>query len=60
VHLLDNGSVEIGSAENREVTVVVRVPPESGGKGANAIYFVIEAESDPAIRVREKASFLLP
>lgn len=60
VSLADSAPVEIGSAENREVTVVVRVPPESGSRGANTIYFLIEAESDPAIMVREKASFLLP
>jgi len=53
-------TVDVASAENREITVVVRVPPESGEKGANTIYFNINAESDDRIAVREKASFLMP
>ena len=52
--------VEVESAKNHEFTVVVRVPPESGQKGANTIYFNIKAESDDKIAVREKASFLMP
>lgn len=52
--------VEVGSAENHEVTVVVRVPPESGNKGANTIHFEIKAAGDDNIVVREKASFLFP
>lgn len=52
--------VEVESAKNHESTVVVRVPPESGQKGANTIYFNIKAESDDKIAVREKASFLMP
>ena len=60
IALASDALVDVGSAENREIMMVVRVPPESGVKGANAIYFVIEAESDASISVREKASFLLP
>ncbi len=60
IALASDALVEVGSAENREIMMVVRVPPESGVKGANTIYFVIEAESDASISVREKASFLLP
>lgn len=60
VHLAEERSVEVGSAENLEFTVVVRVPPESGKSGANTIYFNIQAESDEKIAVREKASFLMP
>ena len=60
IALASDALVDVGSAENREIMMVVRVPPESGVKGANTIYFVIEAESDASISVREKASFLLP
>lgn len=60
IALVDQALVQVDSAENREVTVVVRVPPASGQRGANTIYFQIEAEDEPEIRVREKASFLLP
>ena len=52
--------VEVASAENHEVTVVVRVPPESGKKGANTIYFDIKAMNHDKIAVHEKASFLMP
>jgi cytochrome c oxidase accessory protein FixG len=52
--------VSVGSAENQEVTVVVRVPPESGKKGANTIYFDIKAQNHDKIAVHEKASFLMP
>jgi cytochrome c oxidase accessory protein FixG len=52
--------VEVASAENHEVTIVVRVPPESGKKGANTIYFDIKALNHDKIAVHEKASFLMP
>jgi cytochrome c oxidase accessory protein FixG len=52
--------VEAGPAENREVTVSVLVPPESGAKGANTIYFDIQALNHDGIAVHEKASFLMP
>ena len=52
--------VEVASAQNHEVTVVVRVPPESGKKGANTIYFDIKAQNHEKIAVHEKASFLMP
>ena len=52
--------VSVGSAENQEVTVVVRVPPESGKKGANTIHFDIKALNHDKIAVHEKASFLMP
>ncbi len=52
--------VEVASAENHEVTVVVRVPPESGKPGANTIYFDIKAQNHDKIAVHEKASFLIP
>jgi len=52
--------VDVASSENHELTVVVRVPPESGKKGANTIYFDVKAENDAKIAVHEKASFLMP
>ncbi len=60
IEIAGDRSVAVDSAENHEVTVVVRVPPESGQRGANAIHFEIKAEGDEHIVVREKASFLLP
>lgn len=52
--------VEVASAENHEVTVVVRVPAESGKAGANTIYFDIKAMNHDGIAVHEKATFLMP
>lgn len=60
IELIGERIVEVASAENHEVTVVVRVPPESGKKGANRIYFDIKALNHDKIAVYEKASFLMP
>ena len=58
--LVGTSQVDVASAENHEVTVVVRVPPESGKPGANTIYFDITAQNHEKIAVHEKASFLIP
>ena len=60
IEIVGERIVEVASAENHEVTIVVRVPPESGKKGANTIYFDIEAQNHDKIAVHEKASFLMP
>ena len=60
IELVGDSLVDVDSSENHEITVAVRVPPESGRKGANTIYFDIKAESDDKIAVHEKASFLMP
>jgi cytochrome c oxidase accessory protein FixG len=60
IELVGERSVEVGSAENHEITVVVRVPPDSGRTGANTIYFDVKAENHDQIAVHEKASFLMP
>jgi len=60
VEIVGDRIVEVASAENHEVTVVVRVPPESGQKGANTIYFDVKALNHEEIAVHEKASFLMP
>ncbi|NTV69389.1 MAG: cytochrome c oxidase accessory protein CcoG [Azonexaceae bacterium] len=60
VEIVGDRIVEVASAENHEVTIVVRVPPESGKKGANTIYFDIKALNHDKIAVHEKASFLMP
>ena len=60
VEIVGDRIVEVASAENHEVTIVVRVPPESGKKGANTIYFDIQAQNHDKIAVHEKASFLMP
>ena len=60
IEIVGDRTVEVDSAENHEITVLVRVPPESGVKGANTIYFDIQAEGHEKIAVHEKASFLMP
>lgn len=60
IEVLGEPSFDVASSKNHEVTVVVRVPPESGKKGANTIYFDVKAENHDKIAVREKASFLVP
>ncbi|WP_265948072.1 cytochrome c oxidase accessory protein CcoG [Dechloromonas sp. A34] len=60
IEIVGERIVEVGSAENYEVTVVVRVPPDSGKKGANTIYFDIKAQNHDKIAVLEKATFLMP
>jgi hypothetical protein len=60
IEILGERLVEVGSAENHEVTIVVRVPPDSGKKGANTIYFDIKAQNHDQIAVLEKATFLMP
>jgi cytochrome c oxidase accessory protein FixG len=60
IEIVGEQIVEVGSAENHEITIVVRVPPESGKAGANTIYFDIKAQNHDKIAVHEKASFLMP
>jgi cytochrome c oxidase accessory protein FixG len=60
IDMAESGEIEVPAASSQSVIVLVRVPPESGKKGANPIRFDIVAQEDPAIHVREKASFLLP
>ncbi len=52
--------VEVPAATLQSFMTVVRTPPEAGKKGANQIHFEIVAQEDDGIRVREKASFMLP
>ncbi|MBS1190810.1 MAG: ccoG [Rhodocyclaceae bacterium] len=56
------GTAEVGvpAASSQSAIMLVRVPSEAGQKGANPIRFQIVAQEDGAIRVVEKASFLLP
>ena len=60
IDLMGERVVEVGAAQNREVTVAVRVPAEGGKKGANTIYFDVQALNHEKIAVHEKATFLLP
>jgi cytochrome c oxidase accessory protein FixG len=59
IELVGDQIIELPSASNKNVTVQVRVPPESGQKGSNLIYFDVKSLGDEAISVHEKATFLI-
>ena len=52
--------VEVPAASLQAFNTVVRVAPDAGKRGANPIHFEIAATENADIKVREKASFLLP
>ena len=52
--------IEVPAASNKSILVQVRVPPESGKKGSNVIYFDVKSQSDEKVAVHEKATFLMP
>jgi polyferredoxin len=58
--IVDSPEVDVPAATLQSFNAVVRVQPDAGKKGANQIHFEIVALDNPAIKVREKASFLLP
>ncbi|WP_303783812.1 cytochrome c oxidase accessory protein CcoG [Azovibrio restrictus] len=60
IELASETRVEAGPAENLEVTVNVRVPPEAVPQGSHPIYFDVVAEDDPKVAVHEKTTFLMP
>lgn len=53
-------NLDLPAATTKGFTVQVRVPPESGRKGANTIFFDVRALSDEEVFVHEKASFIVP
>lgn len=59
IQLIGEQTFDLPSASNKNITVQVRVPPESGNKGSNAIYFDVRSQTDPSISVHEKAIFLI-
>jgi cytochrome c oxidase accessory protein FixG len=55
-----SNEVEVPAASLQSFMAVVRVPPDAGKKGANQIHFEVVSQDDAKIKVREKASFMLP
>jgi cytochrome c oxidase accessory protein FixG len=60
VELVGENQVDVPAATLLSFNTVVRVEPDAGKKGANQIHFEITAQEDSGIKVREKASFMLP
>lgn len=60
IDLVSERIVEVPAAGAKSISVQVRVPPESGKKGSNQIFFDVKSLADDKISVHEKASFLQP
>ena len=52
--------IEVGPASTQSVTLQVLVPYDAGKPGSNEIEFLITAEDDPSLSLREQTTFLLP
>ena len=52
--------IEVGPASTQSVTLQVLVPYDAGKPGSNEIEFLITAEDDPSLSLREETTFLLP
>ena len=60
VKIAGDSEVEVPAASLQSFMTVISVPPEAGHKGANPIHFEIVASENTDIKVREKASFMMP
>jgi cytochrome c oxidase accessory protein FixG len=60
IKLEGESSLEVASAAAKSFNLSVRVPPESGKKGSQTIYFDVRAEGFEKMSVHEKATFLMP
>lgn len=60
IDLIGERTLELAPAATKAFTVQVRVPPESGKKGSNTIYFDVKSLADDKVAVHEKATFLIP
>ena len=60
IEIAEESEVTVPAATLQSFNTVVRVEPDAGTKGANPIHFEIIALDNNDIKVREKASFLLP
>jgi len=60
IDLADIKDAEVASASTKSLVVSARVPIDNGGKGSLPIFFDIGATDAPAIRIKEKAVFIMP
>jgi cytochrome c oxidase accessory protein FixG len=51
--------IEVNPAENKTLTVRVRVPMDTAGKGTHKVYFDVVAVDDANLQLHEKAVFLV-
>jgi cytochrome c oxidase accessory protein FixG len=60
IRLEGEDSIEVPAVTTKTLPILVRVPLESGQKGAHTIYFDVKAETNTKMAVHEKATFLIP
>jgi cytochrome c oxidase accessory protein FixG len=60
IELAGPHETEVGPASTQSLVVSARVQPDAGPKGSQPIRFDIEAAGNPAIRLQEKAVFMMP
>ncbi|QDX80822.1 cytochrome c oxidase accessory protein CcoG [Denitratisoma sp. DHT3] len=60
IQIVGERELDVAPASTTPMTIQVRVPPESGKRGANTIYINVASLSDPKAQAHEKAKFILP
>ncbi|MDP5240127.1 cytochrome c oxidase accessory protein CcoG [Uliginosibacterium sp. 31-16] len=60
VTLDGQSEIEMLPAQNKTLTVRVRVPLDTLTKGAHQVFFDLQAEDDSSLRLHEKAVFIAP
>ncbi|MCL2021873.1 MAG: cytochrome c oxidase accessory protein CcoG [Betaproteobacteria bacterium] len=59
IEIANETKVNASAAENREVTVKVRVPYGAVEQGSHPVFFDVVADDDPAVAVHEKSTFIM-
>ncbi len=60
IKLEGDSAIDVPSVTSKSFPLSVRVPLESGKRGAHTIYFDVKAENNDKMAVHEKATFLIP
>lgn len=60
IKLAGESELDLPVAGEKSLSIQVRVPPESGKRGSNIIYFDVRSTEDATIKVHEKATFIQP
>ncbi|MDP1957009.1 MAG: FixG Ig-like domain-containing protein, partial [Rhodocyclaceae bacterium] len=60
IKLEGDATIEVPAVTTKSFALSVRVPLESGKRGAHTIYFDVKAATNDKMAVHEKATFLIP
>jgi len=60
LQMLGDAAIELAPGSAKTITVQIRVPPESGKRGSNPIFFDVVSMNDAKVAVHEKATFIQP